>query len=312
MSAADFYTRQAVNRRRTMLLVAAFLGLFVALGAGLDVSSDGLLYLAGVPVPVATTAALVIAAAMSASAYFNGAELVLGSLCAQPLRPADPEQRQLHNVVIEMALAAGLPQPRVYVIPDPAPNALAAGRDPEHAVLAVTQGLLNLCDREETQGVVAHEMAHIGNRDTLTMTVVGVLFGGAVMLADWARRSLYLGTSKRRGTLLLFFVVLLLVAVTPVLSRLLAMAVSRQREYLADASSAQLTRNPLGLASALEKMGAATSPLRSATRGTAHLFISDPLRRRVDEREGRWADLLSTHPPVAQRIAILRAMAGSS
>ena len=126
--------------------------------------------------------------------------------------------------------------------------------------------------------MIAHEMAHIGNRDTLTMTLVAVLFGGAVMLADWARRALFLGSDRRRGNVLAFLVVLLLVAVTPLLSRLLAMAVSRQREYLADATAAQLTRNPLGLAQALEKIGAATSPLHAATRGTAHLFISNPLR----------------------------------
>jgi heat shock protein HtpX len=195
------------------------------------------------------------------------------------------------------------------VIPDPAPNALAAGRDPQHAVMAVTQGLLNLLDREETQGVIAHEMAHISNRDTLTMTLVAVLFGGAVMLADWGRRALYLGSDRRRGNPLIFILVVLLVAITPLFSRVLAMAVSRQREYLADATAVEFTRNPVGLAEALEKIGSATSPLRNATQGTAHLFISNPLRRRVDERQGHLADLLSTHPPVAQRIALLRAMA---
>jgi heat shock protein HtpX len=159
--------------------------------------------------------------------------------------------------------------------------------------------------------VIAHEMAHIGNRDTLTMTLVGVLFGGVVMLADWARRALFLGGERRRGNIFSFVVIVLLVAVSPLLSRLLAMAVSRQREYLADATAAQLTRNPLALASALEKIGAATSPLQAATRGTAHLFISNPLRRRVDDRQGHLADLMSTHPPLVQRVAILRAMAHS-
>jgi heat shock protein HtpX len=168
---------------------------------------------------------------------------------------------------------------------------------------------LNLLDREETQGVIAHEMAHISNRDTLTMTLVAVLFGGAVMLADWGRRALYLGSDRRRGNPLIFILVVLLVAITPLFSRVLAMAVSRQREYLADATAVEFTRNPVGLAEALEKIGSATSPLRNATQGTAHLFISNPLRRRVDERQGHLADLLSTHPPVAQRIALLRAMA---
>lgn len=307
-SAVDFYSRQALNRRRTRLLLACFLMFFLALGLGLDASWGGYLAPHGEPLPFVTLVALVLAGTMSISAYYGGARLVMASLLAQPLNLDDPEHHQLYNVVAEMALASGLPQPRLFIIPDPAPNALAAGRDPRHAVLGVTQGLLNLLDREETQGVIAHEMAHIGNRDTLTMTLVAILFGGAVMLSDWARRALSVGSDRRRGNVLVFLIVILLVAVTPLLSRLLAMAVSRQREYLADATAAQLTRNPLGLASALDKIGAATSPLKAATRGTAHLFISNPLRRRVDERQGHLADLLSTHPPLAQRIAILRAM----
>ena len=309
MAPADFYARQALNRRRTWGLLLSFLVFALGFGLALDAVWAGFLAPGGEPLPVITLVAGAAATAMSVAAYVGGARLVLGSLHARPLNPDQEEERQLFNIVSEMALASGLPQPELFVIPDPAPNALATGRDPHHAALAVTQGLLNLLDREETQGVVAHEMGHILNRDTLTMTVVGVLFGGALMLADWARRAVYFQSDRRRGNPLLFVLVLILVAVTPLLSRLLAMAVSRQREYLADATAAQLTRNPLGLASALEKIGAATSPLRAATRGTAHLFISNPWPRRVDAREGRLADLLSTHPPLAQRVAILRAMA---
>jgi heat shock protein HtpX len=308
-SAVDFYSRQAVNRRRTFLLLVCFLLFFLGLGLGLDAVWGGFLSPGGEPLPFVTGVALAVAMAMSLGGYFGGGRLVMASLLARPLNLDDPEHRQLHNIVTEMALASGLPLPRVYVIPDPAPNALAAGRDPQHAVLGVTQGLLNLLDREETQGVVAHELAHIGNRDTLTMTLVAVLLGGAVLLADWARRSLFLGRDRRRGNVLVFLVFIALVAVTPLLSRLLAMAVSRQREYLADATAAQFTRNPLGLAQALEKIGAATTPLRAASRGTAHLFISNPLRRRVDDRQGYLADLLGTHPPLTQRVALLRAMA---
>jgi len=307
--AVDFYARQTVNRRRTECIVTGFVLFFLALGLGIDAVWAGFLVPGGEPFPVVTAIALMAAVAMSLGGYFRGAQMVVASLHARPLTLADPEHQQLYNIVTEMALASGLPLPRIYVIPDLSPNALSAGRDPQHAILAVTQGLLNLCDREETQGVIAHEMAHIGNRDTLTMTVVGVLFGGAVMLADWARRALYFRDEGRRGNPLLFVLVVLLIAVTPLLSRLLAMAVSRQREYLADATAAQLTRNPLGLARALEKIGMAPSPLEAATRGTAHFFISNPWPRRVDERDGALADLLSTHPPLAQRIAILRAMA---
>ena len=305
----DFYAQQHLNRRRTLFFVCGFVLFFLALGLGLDAAWAGFLVPGGEPFPVITCVAGVVATATSVGAYFGGGRMVMASLHACPLNLDDPEHRQLHNIVMEMALASGLPQPQLFIIPDTAPNALSAGRDPRHAVLGVTQGLMNLLDREETQGVIAHEMAHIANRDTLTMTLVGVLFGGALMLADWARRALYFGSDRRRGNPLLFILVLVLVAVTPLLSRLLAMAVSRQREYLADATAAQFTRNPLGLASALDKIGAATSPLREATRGTAHLFISNPWPRRVDEQQGRLADLLSTHPPLGQRVAILRAMA---
>lgn len=307
-AAIDFVARQRVNRRRSALLIAAFLATFLALGISLDGVWGDFVSVGAVPLPVITLAAASVASVSSLMAYYSGARLVLASLCAERLVLSAPEHRQLHNVVTEMALASGLPMPQIYVLPDDAPNALATGRDPEHAVVAVTQGLLRLLDRAETQGVVAHEMAHIGNRDTLTMTLVGVLLGGALMLADWARRSLFFGRDRRSSPLQVLLVIAF-VAVTPLLSRILAMAVSRQREYLADATAAQLTRNPLGLASALEKIGSARWPVRAATRGTAHLFISTPWPRRLDDREGALADLLSTHPPLAQRIAILRAMA---
>jgi len=306
----DLYARQAQNRRRTVAFLLLFVLTFAALGLGLDVSAYGFLETGGEPVPFITLFALLASGGLALTSYFGASRLVMASLLAQPLDIGLAEHRQLHNIVTEMALAAGLPQPSVYVIPDPAPNALATGRDPQHAAIAVTQGALDQLDREETQGVVAHEMAHIANRDTMVMTVVGVLLGGLVMLADWGRRALYFsGGRRRRGSLLLFVLVLLLAAVAPLLSRLLAMAVSRQREYLADVTGAELTRNPLGLARALEKIGAASTPLRTATRGTAHLFISDPLRRRASSVEGRLGDLFATHPPIERRIRILRALA---
>jgi heat shock protein HtpX len=309
MTPGDFFTRQRRNRVRSAFLLTVFVAFVGLLGIGVDAIAFDFLRPGGSVVPLSTAVALGLAAALAAVAYYRGAEMVLASLCARPLDPEVAEQRQLHNVVAEMALAAGLPQPRVYLIPDTAPNALATGRDPTHAAVAVTQGLLNLCDRAETQGVVAHELAHVGNRDTRTMTLVASLFGGALMLSDWARRTLYFGTKRARTNVLVFVVILLTVAVTPLLSRILAMAVSRQREYLADATAAQLTRNPLGLASALEKIGYATSPLRAATRGTAHLFISSPWPAGGDRR-GPLAGVLDTHPPLRQRIAILRAMGG--
>lgn len=299
----NFTEQQRRNRRRTQLLLGAFVTLFGVVGYAVDVT------VIGARLPLATMTAALLAAAIAGLSWRNGADWVLISLLAEPLRDSDPEHRQLANIVDEMAIAAALPRPRLYIIPDPSPNALAAGPTPARAVLAVTAGALALLDREETQGVVAHEMAHIGNRDTAVMTLVSALFGGILMLTDWARRTLAFGRQRGAGAnpLLLTFVVVLMLC-SPGLSRLLAMAVSRRREYQADATAVALTRNPEGLARALEKIAASEFPLRAATRGTAHLFIVSPLRRRVDDRDGAWASLFATHPPLAQRIALLRGM----
>lgn len=304
----DLYRRQARNRRVTVLLLGVFVAFFCAFGLGLDVLYHG--FLVGGGFPVLTAGALAFSTGLASLAYYRGGGMIMTTLLARPLDTNDPEHRELHNVVSEIALASGMPRPAVFVIPDPAPNALAAGRDPEHAMMAITEGAIALFDREETQGVIAHEMAHIANRDTVVMTLVTVLLGGIVMMADWARRSLYFSRRGRGAPLLLVVPMLLLVLASPLLSRLIAMAVSRQREYLADATAAELTRNPRGLARALRKIAAHRSPLGAATRGTAHLFIADPLKRRLDDRQGWFADLLSTHPPIAQRIAILEGMAG--
>ena len=215
-----------------------------------------------------------------------------------------------------MALASGLPMPKVYVIPDPAPNAFATGRDPQHAVIGVTEGLLQTMNREELQAVIAHEMGHVKNQDILLMTVVTVLVGTIVLLSDWALRVWRFGgmrprrDSKSKGqNPLILLLIVLLVLLAPLLSRIIAMMVSRQREYLADTSSAEFTRNPAALASALEKIGKASSPVMTAHKGTAHLFISDPLHRELDNKEGLVADVLSTHPPIEKRIERLKRMA---
>ena len=212
-----------------------------------------------------------------------------------------------------MALASGSAMPRVYVIYDPAPNAFATGTNKKNAAICVTTGLLTLLSREETQGVVAHEISHIRNQDVLLMTLVSILIGGIAILADWVQRSFYSSRIGRRmgfKGLVIVLPVLLLIVLSPLLSRLLAMAVSRQREYLADATAVEYTRNPVGLAKALEKIRDAALPFSRATRGTAHLFLVNPLLRRLDSREGVIADLLSTHPPIARRIMLLYRMAG--
>lgn len=300
----NFYARQALNRRRTALLIGAHLGLFALLGLGLDVAFLGYPR-RGPGYPLITIIALSLSAAMAVYAYYWGERAVMTSLLARPVDRDDPEQRELANVVLEMSLAAGLPAPAVFVVPDPAPNALAAGRDPQHAVIALTAGALALFDREETQGVVAHEMAHIAAGDTKVMTLVSVLFGSLAMLSDWGRRVPLWGAGFGLGALLVAVPVFLLALVAPFISRLLALTVARQREFLADATAVQLTRNPHGLTRALRKITASRSPVREATRGTAHLFIVNPLRRRIDEKSSRWADLFSTHPPLEHRIALL-------
>jgi heat shock protein HtpX len=252
---------------------------------------------------------------------------VLWSAGAEELTaPATFEERQLVNVVEEMAIAAGLPKPRVYVIPDPDPNALATGLDPAHSYIAVTRGLLGICSRDELQAVVGHEMAHIRNFDTRLLTLLAGLVGAVALVSDGVGRTLRggvrlggVGSSGGRGRggksnagpLVLILLALWLISwlLAPLVVRLLALGVSRQREYLADATSAQLTRNPMALATALEKIEGAAAPTSSIKNGTAHLCIADPLGRGVTLREGRLADFLGTHPPMAIRVARLKAMA---
>jgi heat shock protein HtpX len=252
-----------------------------------------------------------LAAFMTLTAYGYGGNLILASVGAEKLDIQIPEHRELHNVVTEMALASGCPMPKIHVVYDAAPNAFATGRDEASSAICVTTGLLALLERQETQGVVAHEIAHIKNRDVLLMMLVSVLLGGVALLADWAQRSFFHSRGRRvRGNLLVVVPALLLLMFSPMISRLLAMAVSRQREYLADATAVEFTRNPLGLAHALEKIRDANMPFQNASRGTAHLFIASPFQRRLEERDGKLSDLLSTHPPIDRRILLLYQMAG--
>ena len=304
----NFYERQTINRRRTWRLMACHAGLFLALGLGMDVLFLGF-PASGPGFPVVTPVAVLLSLTICWFAYYRGDRALLRSLLARPLDMRDAEHRQLGNIVREIALAAGLPAPAVYVIPDNAPNALATGRDPAHASIAVTSGALVLLDREETQGVVAHEIAHIASGDTAVMMVVSVLFGGLVLLADWSRRMLFFSRLSLLAGVLLAVPLFALALVAPAVSRLMAMAVSREREYHADAVAVELTRNPVGLTRALRKIARTRSPLRGATQATAHLFLVNPLRRRVDDGASRWADLFATHPPLDYRIAFLEGRA---
>jgi heat shock protein HtpX len=314
--------QQAANRRRTWIVMVLFVAFVALLGLGVDAFIVGR---GAASVPMASLAAVAIGSGQAWWSLRHGDRSVLASATAAPVAErmaaaiSDADRlryRQFENVVEEMAIASGLPKPQAFVVPDADPNAFATGRDPEHAAIAVTDGLLAALSREELQGVVAHEMAHIRNLDIRLMTVVAALVGAVALLADWAGRALRFGGGRRSNREkpaaagVVFFVIwLVAIMMAPLVGRLLAMAVSRRREYLADATGAELTRNPLSLASALAKIEAAGAPTPSVKRGTAHLCIVDPLGRAIDDREGRWADLWATHPPMAKRIAALRTMA---
>jgi heat shock protein HtpX len=317
LTGTNLFEQQKRNLRRT----TGFLAGFVAFLAFLGIGADFFLYGsgAGPGFPIATIGALLFGAGSSLWALRAGDRAVLESANARPVDRSDPGQQQLDNIVEEMAIAGGLPKPAVYVIPDRDPNAFATGSGPEKSSVAVTAGLIEALNREELQAVVSHEMAHVKNYDVRLMTVVAALVGSVLLISDFGRRGIRWGGGRRRssrsggggGAVMLVFLVLWIVSIllAPLIARLVAMAVSREREYLADASGSELTRNPGALASALEKIDAAKEPTPSIKQGVAHLCIADPRGRSINEREGGLAELLATHPPIAKRIALLREMA---
>lgn len=227
------------------------------------------------------------------------------------------EYRLLQNIVSEVSIAAGMPAPTAIIIADSDPNAFALGTRPSNSYVVVTSGLISWLNREELQGVIAHEISHIRNGDTQVMTVVTVLFGGVLLLADWMRKIVFWNAPVAPRVpgislvvkLVLFVVWILIVLFAPIISRILAMSVSRQREYLADASGAELTRNPLALAKALEIIENRSEPTRTIPKSIAHLCVIDPLGRKINNKEGFWSDLFATHPPIQKRIMLLRSMA---
>jgi heat shock protein HtpX len=324
---SDFWELERTNRRETVALVAVFLVLFCALGFGLDFVIGTLRIIDGrlTGFPVLTIVALVIGSIQALASFYGGAGLVLASVHARPLMPDSPNHQMVIDVVQEMAVAAQMPVPSAYIIDDEAPNAFATGRDPQHSVICVTQGLVDTMDREELQGVLGHEMAHIRDYDIRTMMMIAVLVGGVAMLADFVYRWMWFGGfggggGRRGGTrdeggnagALIAIAVLVLAVLAPIFSQLIAMAVSRQREYLADAASVEFTRNPRALLRALERIAQTESPLKTASRGVAHLFIVNPLEGAQEDDEGLLDNLLSTHPPLSRRIARLHALLGEA
>jgi len=317
----NLFQQQEANRRRTFWLMVGFIAFFAWLGFG----GDYIFHLStlGAPrqayhhdFPWFGIVLSLVALGLAWYAYKTGPDKVLWSTGAREVTdPTDAKERQLVNVVEEMAIAAGVPRPRIWIVDDPDPNAFATGTDPLHSHVAVTRGLLDLCTRDELQGVIAHELGHVKNLDVRLMTTLAALVGAVALMHDGASRVFRPGGGSRdegrkAGPLLLVLLVVWIVSwiLAPIIAQLLALGVSRKREYLADAMSAQFTRNPLALASALQKIEGAEAPTEHIKRGAAHLCIADPLGRRLTDHEGVFADALATHPPMAKRIAILKGM----
>jgi heat shock protein HtpX len=299
------YEQIARNKRDSWFLMGAVMLILLLLGyvigrawVGTNSGGLGVLGVFGV-----------IAIVWSLISYYAGAGMALAVSGAREV--THDQEPQLWNVVEEMSVAAGLPMPKVYVIDSDAANAFATGRDPQHAAVAVTRGLIQELNREELQGVISHEMSHVRNYDIRFATLVGIMVGMVALVSDFFLRSTFWGFGRRRGgnsgggaAAIFLVIALVLAVVAPIFAYLVQFAISRRREYLADASGAELTRDPVGLASALEKIAADPDPLRKANRATAHLYIANPVRGPREK-----AGLFDTHPPIGERIRILRAMA---
>jgi heat shock protein HtpX len=310
VAAASFYQQVSANRRNSFLLALSVIAILAALGFAIGYGTTGEVA-GGVGV---TTFATGLGTVMSLGSYFAGDKLVLGVSGAAEVSQASAPQ--LMNVVREMAMSAGLPMPKVYLINDTAPNAFATGRDPKHASVAITTGLLEKLDREELQGVIGHELSHVRNLDIRFLLIVGVLVGSIALLSDFFLRSMFWGGGRRSSRdrdsgggglqALMLILAIVLAVLAPIAARMVQLAVSRQREYLADASSVDLTRNPHGLQRALAKIATDHEALEAANRATSHLYFTNPVKRWED----RAKDFMSTHPPVVDRINRLRQLTG--
>jgi heat shock protein HtpX len=304
-----FYREIDRNRRRSWFLLAIVVVVLGVMGGAIGYATGFGWF--GVVLAVA------VAGALSAGSWFAGDALVMVTSGAREIDRAQPGDRfqQLANIVEEMRLAGGLPPPRLWVIDDSAPNAFATGRDPKHASVAVTTGLLDKLDREQLQGVIGHEMSHIGNLDIRFTLLVGVLVGSIALLADWFLRFTFWGGGRRGrsdregggGVQAIIFVVAIVLAVlAPLIGRLVQAALSRSRGSLADATAVELTRNPVGLARALRTISDDTEVLESANRATQHLYIVNPIKSFEERAKSLW----DTHPPIGERIRALDAIAG--
>jgi heat shock protein HtpX len=307
---SSFYAQISANKRNSFLLALGVVAIFAVLGFAIGYA------IVGSPAGAVgvTALALSVGAISGVGAFFSGDKLVLAVSGAREVD--ETSAPQLLNVVQELAIAASVPMPKVYIIDDTAPNAFATGRDPQHASLAITSGLLEKLDREELQGVIGHEMSHVRNLDIRFSLIVGVMVGAIAILADFFLRfTFWGGVSGRRSSrdsggngiqAVIMIVAIVLAILAPIISRFIQLAVSRQREYLADASSVELTRNPYGLERALAKIGSDQEVLEVANRGTQHMYFTNPIKR----FEARSSGLMDTHPAILDRINRLRTLTG--
>ncbi|MBU1177569.1 zinc metalloprotease HtpX [Patescibacteria group bacterium] len=294
---ATLYTQKDKNIRKTWFLIFVFLVFIIGLGWFFSYQFQS---------PVILVIAVIFSSLMSFISYWYSDKIVLKMSKAKEIK--HEENPELYHIVENLCITAGLPMPKIYIIEEMSPNAFATGRNPEHAVVAVTRGLLEKLDRSELEGVLAHELSHIGNRDILLQTVVVVLVGMVALLSDFFVRWSFFGGGRkgnREGGQLAGIMVIVgfvLAILSPFIATLIHMAISRKREFLADADGALLTRYPEGLASALEKISQDTTPLKVANKATAHLYISNPLKKKKIRK------IFSTHPPIEERVNILRGM----
>ena len=305
---STLYNHSDLNKRKTWLLLSVFFVFIIIVGYvfGVIMESHVIIYFA-----------VGLSVISSFVSYWWSDKIVLAMSDARPVKFED--NKELYRIVENLCITAGLPVPKIYIISDTAPNAFATGRDPEHAVVAVTAGLLQKLDRSELEGVIAHELSHIGNRDILLATVVTVLVGVVVLLADWFKRWTFFGGVRRRNSgkggqlqIVIVIVAIILSILAPFFAYIMQFAISRKREFSADADGALLTRYPEGLARALEKISADPEPLEVANRATAHLYISSPFEGKRDRRDKKsfFKKAFMTHPPISERVAALRGMEG--
>jgi len=289
----NIYQHIDKNKRVTFLVMLSFVALIGILGWFIG---ENYLYISGY---ASALIAIIISTIVSISSYYTADKTILSLSKAVEVKSTD--NVYLHSLVENMSIASGIPKPKIYIIEDMAMNAFATGRDPNHSVICFTRGIIEGLEKRELEGVIAHEMSHIGNRDTLLMTIVSVLVGSIALISDWFTRGAFYGGSRKRSSSsgLFFLIGLFLLLLSPIIASFIRLAISRNREYLADATAALITRYPKGLADALAKLAADTSVLNTANSSTSHLFIDDP----VIGRKNSWlANLYNTHPPIEERI----------